>query len=160
VDGDLANIVGIIWNRAGALVGVVVLMAPYVTLSGGRIKLACGEELEITVEETQEGNVSVSSVVRLVRLCVHVRGLFEKRTGSIVVHGDRLVWKVLLRSHTRTRILGQKKTRERLEEHVGGWPWANVKTVDSVEEFRKERPGLETSPTSDVEIENDRQKVA
>lgn len=160
MDGDLADIVGIIWNRAGALVGIIVLMAPYVTLSGGRIQLACREELEITVEETQEGNVSVSSVVHRVRLCVHVRGLSEKRTGSIVVHGDRQVWKVLLGSHTRTRILGQKKTGEGVEEHVGGWPWANVKTVDSVEEFRKERSGLETSPTSDVEIENDRQKVA
>ena len=44
MDGNFADIEGIIWYPAGALIGVVILMAPNIAASGGCVELAGCEE--------------------------------------------------------------------------------------------------------------------
>lgn len=113
MDRNLADIEGIVWNSAGALIGVVILRAPYITPSGGCVKLAGCEKFQVTVEETQEGNILVSNSVSVADSFgdAFLGGFREKWRGSVVFYLV-VVWNSLLLTlsrHVCERMLRQKE---------------------------------------------------
>lgn len=56
MDGDLADLEGIVGNATGSLIGEVVLArCPQIGHAGGGIQLACAEKLHFSVLEAAKG---------------------------------------------------------------------------------------------------------